>query len=53
MLKVQVVVDNGMFTIYSLAGKIAGEIRKLPKAPKGGSGGGGVTNLRSRERVLP
>lgn len=50
MLKVQVVVDNGKFTIYSLAGKISGEIRKLPKAPRGhgSSGGGGVTNSRSR-----
>jgi site-specific DNA recombinase len=51
MLKVQVVVDNGTFTINSLAGKIKGEIRKLPKAPRGGSGGGGVTNLRSQDKA--
>jgi site-specific DNA recombinase len=51
MLKVQVVVDNGKFTIYSLAGKISGEIRKLPKATRGGSGGGGVTNSRLRDKV--
>ncbi len=53
ILKVQVVVDQGRFTIYSSAGEISGEIRKLPKATRwGGSGGGsttndgGVTNLR-------
>lgn len=47
ILKVQVVVDKGRFTIYSAAGEISGEIRKLPKATRwGGPGGGGVTNLR-------
>lgn len=47
ILNVQVVVDNGRFAIYSSAGEISGEIRKLPKATGGGSGGGGgVTNLR-------
>ncbi|MBK9008595.1 MAG: recombinase family protein [Anaerolineae bacterium] len=50
ILKVQVVVDKGRFTIYSAAGEISGEIRKLPKATRwGGPGGGGVTNLRSPE----
>ncbi len=44
ILNVQVVVDNGRFTIYSSAGEISGEIRKLPKATGGGSGGGGITN---------
>lgn len=59
ILNVQVVVDNGRFTIYSAAGEISGEIRKLPKATGGGSSGGsivndgGVTNLRSPERSLP
>lgn len=54
ILKVQVVVDKGRFTIYSAAGEISGEIRKLPKATRwGGPGGGGVTNLRSPERSLP
>ncbi|HMN13296.1 MAG TPA: recombinase family protein [Bellilinea sp.] len=60
ILNVQVVVDNGTFTIYSSAGEISGEIRKLPKATRwGGSGGGsttndgGVTNLRSLKRSLP
>lgn len=47
ILNVQVVVDNGRFTIYSSAGEISGEIRKLPKATRwGGPSGGGVTSLR-------
>jgi len=47
MLKVRVEVDNGKFRIDSLAGQIFGEIRKLPKANRwGSSGGGGVTNSR-------
>lgn len=47
MLKVRVEVDNGRFRIDSLAGQISGEIRELPKAPRGGgSGGGSVTNSR-------
>ena len=60
ILNVQVVVDNGRFTIYSSAGEISGEIRKLPKATRwGGSGGGsttndgGVTSLRSQGPSLP
>lgn len=44
ILNVQVVVDNGRFTIYSSAGEISGEIRKLPKATGGGPGGGGITH---------
>jgi len=55
MLKVQVVVDNGKFTIYSLAGKISGEIRKLPKAPRGrgSSGGGSMTNSHLLKQSHP
>ena len=52
MLKVQVEVDNGKFTIFCLAGKISGEIRKLPKATGGSSGGGGVTNSHSPNKAL-
>jgi site-specific DNA recombinase len=43
-LQVRVIVDNGKFTIESLAGKISGEIRKLPIVRKPGAGG--VTNSR-------
>ena len=47
ILKVQVVVDKGRFTICSFAGEINGEIRKLPKAARrGGFGDGSVTNSR-------
>jgi site-specific DNA recombinase len=46
MLQVQVVINDGTFKIYCLAGEISGKIRKLPKATGGGSGGGGVTNSR-------
>jgi len=47
MLKVRVEVGNGKFKMNCLAGEISGEIRKLPKAPRGrgGSDIGGVTNL--------
>jgi hypothetical protein len=53
MLKVRVEVNNGKFRIECLAGVISGDLRTLPKATKygGGSGGGGVTNLRSPGRV--
>ena len=49
MLKVRVEAGNGKFKINCLAGEISGEIRKLPKAPRGRgrSGGGGVTNSHS------
>lgn len=46
MLQVQVVINDGKFKIFCLAGEISGEIRKLPKATGGGSGGGCVTNSR-------
>lgn len=53
MLKVRVEVDNGRFRIDSLAGQIFGEIRELPKSPRGGgSGSGSVTNSRSPTQVL-
>jgi hypothetical protein len=45
VLQIRVVVDSGKFTIESLAGKITGEIRKLPIVKK--PGGGSVTNSRS------
>jgi capsid protein len=44
VLRVRVVVDGGKFTIESLAGKITGEIRKLPIVRKPGDGS--VTNSR-------
>jgi len=53
ILNVQVVVDNGRFTIYSSAGEISGEIRKLPKATRwGGPSGGAVTSLRCIRAAL-
>jgi len=49
-LQVRVVVDNGKFRIVSLAGKISGEIRKIPIVRKPGAAG--VTNSRLSGRSL-
>lgn len=48
MLKVQVEIDNGCFTINSLAGQITGTIRKLPIATKPGI----VSDSRSQGKAL-
>jgi len=47
MLKVQVEINQGHFTINCLAGQITGEIRKLPIATKAGI----VPDLHSQDKA--
>ena len=46
LLKIRIEINQGCFTINSLAGKISGEIRKLPIASRSGV----VMDLHSREQ---
>ena len=48
LLKIRIEITQGCFTINSLAGKISGEVRKLPIATRSGI----VPDLHSLDKVL-